>query len=265
VNPFVDRLLQTDASTLLGTFVMSASPIVAEAIACCGYDYAVVDAEHSPLDMMQLVHMLQAFSGSATHPIVRVPSNDTVVIKRVLDAGACTILVPFVESAEQAVQAVLATRYAPEGVRGMAGLSRASRFGATPDHFRTANKRQGVVVQLETPRALENLEEIASVEGVNALFVGPTDLAGSMGHYGNAQHPEVQEALRTAVRRCHVVGKPMGTMAGTPELAASYIAAGFNFVAVTSDLGLIVGQARTTLATIRTKAQGPTAASDIVY
>jgi 2-keto-3-deoxy-L-rhamnonate aldolase RhmA len=265
VNRFVERLQQTNAPAPLGTFIMSASPIVTEAIACCDFDWAVIDAEHSPLDMMQLVHMLQAFSGSATHPVVRVPSNDIVIIKRVLDAGASTILVPFVETAEQAAQAVSATRYAPEGVRGMAGLSRASRFGANPDHFRTANSRQGVIVQLETPRSLENIEAIASVQGIDALFIGPTDLSGSMGHYGNAQHPEVQEALRASVRRCHAAGKPMGTMAGTPELAAVYTAAGFDFIAVASDLSFIVGKARGALETIRKNAQGPAAALNSTY
>lgn len=250
MNPFVQMLQRKAGGAPLGTFVMSASPIVAEAIACCGFDWAVIDAEHSPLDMMPLVQMLQAFSASATQPVVRVPWNDTVLIKRILDAGAATILVPFVESGEQARHAVAATRYAPEGVRGMAGLSRASRFGATPDYFRTANQRQGVIVQLETPKALEQLEEIAAVDGIDALFIGPVDLSGSMGHYGNAQHPEVQAALREAVKRCHAAGKPMGTMAGTIELAKDYMAAGFDFVALASDLTFVVGQARAAVAAI---------------
>jgi 2-keto-3-deoxy-L-rhamnonate aldolase RhmA len=249
MNPFVQKLREGRPTT--GTFIMSASPLIAEAVGCCGFDWAIVDGEHSPIDTLDLAHMLQALGTTPTIPVVRMAWNDPVLVKRALDAGASTLLFPFVQNAAEAQQAVRATRYPPEGIRGMAGLSRASRFGAVPDHFRTANGRIGVVVQLETPAALDALEEIAAVPGVDALFVGPTDLSGSMGHAGNSAHPDVQRAVLDFARRCRQAGKPAGTLATTAEQARAYGEAGFAFVALASDLGLLTGQARALLARVR--------------
>lgn len=250
MNPFLQKL-QSSASFTAGTFLMAASPLVAEAVGCCGFDWAIVDGEHSPIDTMDLAHMLQALGTTPTIPVVRMAWNDPVLVKRALDAGASTLLFPFVQDAGEAARAVRATRYPPEGIRGMAGLSRASRFGATPDHFRTANGRIGVIVQIETPAALERLEEIATVPGVDALFVGPTDLSGSMGLYGNSAHPDVQRALQDFARRCNAAGRPAGTLAATPEQARQYGEAGFRFVAIGSDLGLLTSNARAMLAKLR--------------
>jgi 2-keto-3-deoxy-L-rhamnonate aldolase RhmA len=250
MNPFLQKLQGAQAVSA-GTFVMSASALVAEAVGCCGFDWLIIDGEHSPIDTMDLAHMLQAVGTTPTVPVVRMAWNDHVLVKRALDAGASTLLFPFVQNAEEARQAVRSTRYPPEGIRGMAGLSRASRFGSVPDHFRTANSRISVVVQLETPAALEALEDIAAVPGVDALFVGPTDLSGSMGYAGNAAHESVQRAVLDFARRCRALGKYAGTLATTPEQARSYGDAGFKFVAIASDLGLLTGRARDMLARLR--------------
>lgn len=251
MNPFVALLSRGGNQPPLGTWVMSASPIVAEAIGCAGFDWGVVDMEHAPLDLMTVAQLLQAIGNTSMLPVLRVPWNDTVLIKRVLDAGAQTLLVPFVQNADEARAAVAATRYPPAGVRGMAGMSRATRFGTTAGYFSKANEGIGVILQLESPEAVRHLEEIAAVDGVDALFLGPADLSGAMGHVGQLTHPDVMAAMADAARRCAAVGKPVGTVGGTPEVVAQYRAIGFTFVAVASDLGLMMRAAQGALAALR--------------
>jgi len=251
MNPFRLMLQAHGARAPIGTWIVSASPIVAEAVGHSGFDWAVLDMEHTPLDLMVLVNLLQAVGNTRMLPVVRVPSNDPVPIKRVLDAGAQTLLVPFVQSADEAARAVAATRYPPEGLRSMTAMSRAARYGTMPDHFRAANRSIGVVVQLETAPALERLEEIAAVPGVDALFVGPADLSGSMGHGGDAMHPAVFAAMADAAERARVAGKPIGTLGSTPEVVTRYRAAGYDFVAVASDLGLLMRGAHATVQSLR--------------
>ena len=222
MNPFQQLLRNRASRTPCGTWVMSASPIVAEAIGNTGFDWAVLDMEHTPLDLMDLVHLLQAVGNTPMAPLVRVPWNDTVNVKRVLDAGAASLLFPFIQNADEARQAVAATRYPPEGVRGMAGMSRASRFGTKPDFFKNANAEVCAVLQLETPAAIAQLENIAAVPGVGGLFVGPGDL-----------------------------GMPIGTVCGTPEVVAQYRAIGYDFVAVASDLGLLMRAAQSAAQALR--------------
>jgi 2-keto-3-deoxy-L-rhamnonate aldolase RhmA len=252
MNPFRRLLNAAGAQPPIGTWIMSASPIVAEAVGCAGFDWAVIDMEHTPLDMMEVVHMLQAVAGTKMVPVVRIPWNDTVMVKRLLDAGAQTLLFPFVQNADEARRAVAATRYPPEGVRGMAGMSRGSRFGTTPDYYHAANKQVGVIVQLETPAAVAQLEAIAAVEGVDAIFLGPADLSGAMGHVGNLMHPAVMDVMTQAAHRCKVLGKPVGTVGGTAEVVAQYRAAGYTFVAIASDLGLLMRGAQAAVAALRT-------------
>ena len=160
-------------------------------------------------------------------PIVRVPWNDAVIIKRVLDAGAETLLVPFVQDATEAAAAVAATRYPPQGMRGMAAMSRASRFGTVPDHFVHANTQIGVILQIETPTALANLEAIAAVPGVDALFLGPGDLSGTMGLPGQVGHPDVVAAMHDAARRARAVGQRIGTVMGSVEQVQQMRDAGY--------------------------------------
>ena len=200
-----------------------------------------------------MLHLLQAVASSRMVPLVRVPWNDAVAIKRVLDIGATTLMVPFVQGADEAARAVAATRYPPEGVRGMAGTSRASKFGTAANYLRSANRGIAVVVQLETSQAVAQLEAIAAVPGVDALFLGPADLSASMGHVGELTHPAVMDLMADAVQRCKALGKPVGTIGGTPAVVAQYRAIGFDFVAVASDLGLLIQGAQAALDALRTQ------------
>jgi 2-keto-3-deoxy-L-rhamnonate aldolase RhmA len=251
MNPFCQLLRGRGARPPIGTWVMSASPIVAEAVGMAGFDWGVLDMEHSPLELMDLVHLLQAVGNTKMVPVVRVPWNDAVTVKRVLDAGAQTLLFPYVQNAEEARRAVAATRYPPGGNRGMAGMSRASRFGTTPDYLRTAQQSISVVVQLETPQAVGRLEEIAAVPGIDALFVGPADLSAAMGHVGELTHPELMALMADAARRAQAIGKPIGTVGMTPESATRHRASGYDFVAVASDLGLLMRGAQAALQALR--------------
>ena len=196
-NPLRALLAARSTRLPVGTWIMSASPIVAEAVGTMGFDWGVLDMEHTPIDLTTLVQMLQAVGNTPMAPVVRVPWNEPVMVKRVLDAGAATLLFPFVQDADEARRAVAATRYPPHGVRGIAAMSRASRFGTLPGFPASANARNAVIVQLESPAAIAALESIAAVPGVDALFVGPGDLAGSLGYAGNTAHGEVT-ALMTS-------------------------------------------------------------------
>ena len=250
------QMLKDSPTAPLGTWLMSASPLLTEACGHAGFDWAVLDMEHTPIDLGTLVSMLQATLGVPMVPIVRVPWNDAVTVKRILDAGATTLLFPFVQDEDEAARAVAATRYPPEGVRGMAGMSRASRFGTTPNYLTTANAGQGVIVQLETPQAMDRLEAIAQVPGVDALFIGPADLSATMGLPGQLQHPDVVAAMEKAATRAHAAGSRIGTVMGTVEQVAHYRAAGYDFVGLASDLGLYMRAATGALKTLRDSA-GP--------
>jgi 2-dehydro-3-deoxyglucarate aldolase len=253
MNAFLQLLKAAGAHPPVGTWISSASPLVAEAIGCSGFDWGVVDMEHAPLDVPGVLHVLQALSSTKMVPVVRVPWNDMVVVKRVLDAGAATVMFPFVQDAEEAARAVAATRYPPQGVRGVAEMSRASRFGSVPNYLRTANQQVGAIVQVETPKALEHIEAIAGVPGVDAIFIGPADLAAAMGQVGHLMHSSVMDAMSQAVQRCKAIGKPIGTLGATPEAVAQYRAAGFDFVAVSSDIGFVMRGAQAALASLRTR------------
>ena len=253
MNAFRQMLKSSGAHPPVGTWITSASPLVAEAIGCAGFDWGLVDMEHAPLDVAGVVALLQALSSTKMLPVVRVPWNDMVVVKRVLDAGAATLMFPFVQNADEARRAVAATRYPPEGVRGMAGMSRATRFGTAANYFKTANDSLGVIVQIETPQAIEQIEAIAAVEGVDALFIGPADLSAAMGHIGQLTHPAVMALMALAVQRCRALGVPIGTLGGSPEVVAQYRAIGFNFVAVSSDIGFIMRGAQAAIAALHTR------------
>lgn len=252
-NPFKTLLARQHhaAGFPVGTFVMSASPVVAEAVGCAGFDWAVIDMEHTPLDLADLVHLLQAVAGTPMLPITRIPWNDTVMVKRLLDAGAQTILFPFVQNAAEAAKAVAACKYPPSGVRGMAAMSRGSRFGTVKDYFKLANDGVSVIVQIESPEAMDRLEQIAQGPGVDSIFIGPGDLSGAMGHVGDLLHPAVVDVMARSVKRCHALGKPIGTVGGTTDAVATYREAGFDYIGVASDLGLMMRTCAATLSTIR--------------
>jgi 2-keto-3-deoxy-L-rhamnonate aldolase RhmA len=252
MNALKQLLQSSGGHPPIGTWVVSASPLVAEAVGCAGFDWGVIDMEHAPLDVMGVVQLLQAVSGTKMLPIVRVPWNDAVVVKRVLDAGATTLMFPMVQTASEAERAVAATRYPPEGLRGVAGMSRGSRFGTTPHYLKAANKHVGVIAQLETPDAIHHLDAIAQVKGIDALFIGPSDLSAAMGHIGEPHHPAVMKQMTHAAQRCKALGMPVGTVGDSPELVTQYRAAGFDFVGIGCDLGLMMSGARSAIAALRT-------------
>ena len=254
-NPFKTMLARKDYACgyPVGSWVMSASPLVAEAMGCAGFDWSVVDMEHAPLDQMDLIHLLQAIAGTPMLPITRVPWNDTVMVKRVLDGGAQTLMFPFIQNAEEARKAVAAAKYPPHGVRGMAAMSRGSRFGTVKDYFKVANDAVSVILQIESPEAMARVEEIASVPGVDSLFFGPGDLSGAMGHVGNLLHDDVVKLMADGVKRCHALGKPVGTVGGTAEAVAIYRASGFDYIGCASDLGLLMRNCAAILSVIRSQ------------
>lgn len=239
MNPFRQMLRTAGGKPPIGTWISSASPIVAEAVGHAGFDWGVVDMEHAPLDLMGVVHMLQALGNTKMLAVVRLPWNDAVVVKRLLDAGATTLLFPFVQNADEARRAVAATRYPPAGMRGMSGASRASKFGTTPNYARVADAGIGVIVQLETPQALTQIEAIAAVDGVDAIFIGPADLSASMGHRGNPAHPEMQAIMEDATRRIVRAGKAAGNLSPDAATAQRYLEWGATFVAVGLDTNVL--------------------------
>ena len=213
---------------------------MAEIIAHAGFDWLLLDTEHSPNELPDLLGQLQAASGGTAAPVVRAAWNDAVLIKRILDVGAPSILLPYVQSADEARRAVASVRYPPRGVRGVSAASRASRFGRTQDYLQQADEQICLLVQVETGAALEQLEAISRVEGVDGVFIGPADLSASLGHLGDLQHPETQGALREAGRRLAQLGKPAGILAVCEADARRYIDWGYSFVAVGIDTTLLV-------------------------
>src|SRR5918993_5089544 len=191
----------------VGLWSSLSSHVTVEVLAGAGFDWLLLDTEHSPNELPMVHGQLQAMVGGTAHPVVRPPWNDAVVIKRFLDVGVQSFLVPYVQDEAEAKAAVAATRYPPKGVRGVATASRASRFGRVKDYFARAEEGLCVIVQLESRRALRNLEAIAGVDGVDGLFIGPSDLAADLGHLGNPGHPEVQRAIEDAVKRIQACGK----------------------------------------------------------
>jgi 4-hydroxy-2-oxoheptanedioate aldolase len=230
----------------IGLWVCSGSPIMAEVTAGSGVDWVLIDGEHSPNGLESLLAQLYAVSAYPVAPVVRVPFGDTVIIKQVLDLGAQNLLVPMVDSAEQAEGVVRAVRYpsgaAPgmNGVRGVgASLARSSRWNRVEHYLRDASSTISLTVQIESAAAVAAVDEIVAVDGVDAIFVGPADLAASMGHLGDSNHPEVVEAVLTAIRAANAVGKPVGVNAFVPAEAERFLEAGAGFVAVGADVSLL--------------------------
>jgi len=224
----------------LGLWSSLSSNYTVEVIAGAGYDWLLIDTEHSPNDLESVLTQLQAVAPYPTHPIVRVAWNDTVLIKRYLDAGAQSLLVPFVQNADEARAAVAATRYPPMGVRGVAGTTRANRFGRVPNYARRAHEELCVLLQVETRQALDNIEEICAVEGVDGVFVGPADLHASLGYPGETGNPAVVPMIEDAIRRIRKAGKAPGVLTSAEAEVRRYIEAGCLFTAVGSDVGVLV-------------------------
>ncbi len=223
----------------IGLWSSLCSNIAAEVISDSGFDWILLDTEHSPNEIPDLVGQLQAVQRGTATPIIRPAWNDAVLAKRCLDIGAQTLLFPYVQNAEEAKRAVASTRYPPEGIRGVSVAARASRYGRVPGYLGKANSEICVLVQVETRSALDQLEAIAKVDGVDGVFIGPSDLAASLGHIGNPQHAEVQAAIKDAVTRLKTLGKPAGILTGNEEEVRRYIDWGYLFVAVGADIGLL--------------------------
>ena len=223
----------------VGLWSSLASPIAAEIVAGAGFDWIVIDGEHGPNDIPTLLPQLQAMRGGTAEAVFRVPWNDFVVLKRALDVGARSLLIPFVQNAEEARRAVAATRYPPLGVRGVSVTPRANDYGRVQNYHRNAHLDTCVLVQLETRAALKEIEAIAAIDGVDGMFIGPSDLAADFGHLGNPKHAEVQAALEDAARRIRAAGKSAGMLTGNLDDVEGLFALGYNFIAVGSDVGLL--------------------------
>lgn len=230
-----------EGKRLIGCWCSLASPITTEILGLAGFDWLLLDGEHSPNDVLSFIPQLMALKDSPSAPVVRPQWNDVVVIKRLLDAGFYNFLIPFVESAEDAVRAVAATRYPPEGVRGVSVAQRNNRYGTVADYLKVINDNIAVVVQIESRKAMNAIDAICAVKGVDGIFVGPSDLAAGLGHLGNAAHPEVQDAIAHIFARAKAAGKPSGILAPVEAEARHYLAMGASFVAVGSDLGAFRG------------------------
>lgn len=215
----------------------------AEIVAGSGFDWLLFDTEHSPSDPISVLTQLQAVASYPVAPVVRPASNDPVLIKRFLDIGAQTLLVPYVQNAGEARAAVEAMRYAPQGIRGVAGLTRATRFGRVPGYAKQAAAELCLLVQVETREAIAEIESIAAVDGVDGIFIGPADLAASLGHPGELGHAEVVAVVEEAIRQIRKAGKPAGILTTDTVFAARCIELGTTFTAVGVDVGLLARSA----------------------
>jgi 2-dehydro-3-deoxyglucarate aldolase len=222
---------------LIGCWSSLSSAITTEVLGVAGFDWILLDGEHSPNDMSTYIPQLMALKDSASAPVVRPSSNNAVEMKRLLDAGFYNFLVPFVESVDEARQAVAATRYPPQGMRGVSVSQRSNRYGTVVDYFKSANEQMCVMVQIESAAGVACAREIAALDGVDCLFVGPSDLAAGLGHLGNANHPDVQAAIAAVFAAARAAGKPSGILAPVEADARRYLGLGASFVAVGSDLG----------------------------
>ncbi|XAH23899.1 aldolase/citrate lyase family protein [Xylophilus sp. GW821-FHT01B05] len=248
----------------IGIWSTLPSPYVSELIAGSGYDWVLLDTEHTPSDVPLMLQQLQAVDAEPsrrTAAVVRPAWNDPVLIKRYLDIGAQSLLLPFVQNADEARAAVAAIRYAPRGIRGMGGSMRASRFGRDAAYVRDAESELCLLVQVETREALERIEEIAGVDGIDGVFIGPADLSASMGHPGNAAHPEVRTAIDDAIRRIRACGKAPGILMADEVRARECLANGALFVAVAMDMLLLRNAADAVAAKFKAGAAGPASGS----
>jgi 4-hydroxy-2-oxoheptanedioate aldolase len=226
----------------IGLWSSLSSYITVEVIAGSGFDWLLLDTEHAPNELAMVHNQLQAMVGGTATPVVRPAWNDAVLIKRLLDVGVQSLLIPFVQNAQEAERAVAATRYPPYGIRGVASTTRANHYGRVKEYLQRAHEEICVMVQVESRSALEHLDEIAAVEGVDGVFIGPNDLAAGMGHIGNYGQPDVAAAIDDAIARIRKAGKVAGILAPVEADARRWIELGCQFVAVGSDVGILARQ-----------------------
>lgn len=243
INHFKARL---GKQPQIGIFATLGAPAVTELLAGCGFDWVLVDTEHSPVELTDVVSQLRAINTPGVSALVRPAWNDMVTIKRVLDQGAQTLLIPYVENADEARTAVAHTRFPPRGVRGVSGSSRSSNYGLSSDYFTASERELCVIVQIETLGALAQIEDIALVDGVDAVFIGPSDLAASMGYLGNPMHPDVQAAIDDGFRRVKKIGKYAGYLTGNEAEFKRRLAEGVDFISFATD-AVVMRNAATSL------------------
>ncbi|UWQ83177.1 aldolase/citrate lyase family protein [Leisingera caerulea] len=229
----------------IGCWMSFAEGQIAEIMGTCGFDWLVIDGEHAPNDIRSIRDQLMALAASPSHPVVRVPVGETWMIKQVLDAGAQTVLVPIVESADQARELVRACHYPPKGVRGVgATAARATMFGSVSEYIQTADQEVCLLVQVENRAGMAALDEILQVEGIDGVFIGPADLSTDMGHQGNSAHPEVRAVIADAITRIKAAGTAPGILGTTDEATQAYADMGAQFLAVGIDVMVLARNAR---------------------
>ncbi|CAN7312918.1 4-hydroxy-2-oxoheptanedioate aldolase [Variovorax paradoxus] len=256
------RMLR-EPSAQIGLWLGLADPYSAELCATAGFDWLLIDGEHGPNDIRSMLSILQSVAPYAAHPVVRVPHGDAALIKQVLEIGATTLLVPMVESADQARALVKAMRYPPDGIRGVgSGLARSSRWSSFPKYLHEANERVCLLVQLETVGAIAQLDEIAAVEGIDGVFIGPADLSASMGHLGQPGHPDVRAVIESAISRILSAGKAPGILSVDEALARRYIEMGARFVAVGVEASMLAAATRSLAGRFKQLNAGPSAAPE---
>ncbi|MEO8180071.1 MAG: 2-dehydro-3-deoxyglucarate aldolase [Deltaproteobacteria bacterium] len=252
-NHFRRQLLEKQR--LIGCWASLASPISTEVLGYAGFDWLLLDGEHAPNDFQTFLTQLLALKDSPSAAVVRPQWNEPVLLKRLLDLGVYNFLMPFIESAEQAQAAVAATRYPPRGIRGIALAQRSNRYGYCPDYFERINDNIAVLVQIESRAGVEAVDAIARVEGVDALFIGPSDLSAALGHFGNPRHPDVQRAMQRVVDAARAHDKPVGILSGVEEEAQRYLEMGMTCVAVGMDVVLLRNASRQLCERFQARAQ----------
>lgn len=225
---------------LIGLWQSIPDPTVAEIGAGAGFDWVLIDAEHGPFDLRSIMTHLQAVESYPVSALVRPVEGNTALIKQLLDVGVQTLLVPMVDTAEQAEKIVKAAKYPPAGIRGLGtSMARAANWNRNPDYLHQANDEICVIVQIESMTAIDNIESIVNVEGVDAVFIGPSDLSASMGHIGNPGHPDVVAAVERGFKVIQKAGKSAGVLAVTKDLVEKYVQAGAKFIGVGVDAALL--------------------------
>lgn len=237
LNPFKHALRR--GRPQLGLWSSLCSNIAAEVIAKSGFDWVLIDTEHAPNELSGVLSQLQALSGGTAAAVVRPAWNDLVLIKGLLDIGAHNLLIPYVQTVEEARAAVAATRYPPKGIRGVAAFHRSNQFGRVSDYYSRIHEELCVIVQIETSEALRNLDAIAALDGIDGLFIGPSDLAAALGHLGENNHPYVRKAIEDAVKRIQKTGKAAGILATAEADAEHWLAQGCTIMAIGSDINLL--------------------------
>lgn len=229
----------------IGLWCTLSNAYAAEIVAGSGFDWLLLDTEHSPNEITSVLGQLQAVAAYPTTPVVRPAWNDPILIKRYLDIGAQTLLLPYIQNVAEAERAVASIRYPPHGFRGVGGTTRATRFGRVKDYAARCEDELCLLLQVETKTALDQLEAIAAVDGVDGVFIGPADLSASLGYGGNASHPEVVKVVEDALRRIVSTGRAAGVLTGDPALVARYLECGATFVAVGVDMGILARETTT--------------------